>query len=231
VEERTSSHRSYWWAFAGGGATLAAAVAGRTQIDPWLFGALLLSAWGLLAHAVRLVPVTNLLRLLLIATSLALAVVAWSYTAPQPRMRLDGVQLQSLPSTVRPGAVELIVRNSGTVSADVVASTVAYLAPAFFRTAQALAAGSMEADLSRRLQQADPAPPTVTMVVPPGETARIEVLVPASERAWYIARGEATVVIAARFRYRDRLFVRERVFCHFANPPSGQWLSCPFLND
>jgi hypothetical protein len=68
------------------------------------------------------------------------------------------------------------------------------------------------------------------MVIPPGGTARIEVQIPPSQRSWFIARGEATVLVSARLRYRDRVFHRERVFCQFATPPSGPWSSCPFLN-
>jgi hypothetical protein len=67
---RTASTRSRWWALAGAGVTLATALAGRTRIDPWLFGALLLIVWGLLAYGLSVLRVARPLRLLLTATLL-----------------------------------------------------------------------------------------------------------------------------------------------------------------
>jgi hypothetical protein len=89
----------------------------------------------------------------------------------------------------------------------------------------------VQGELSARLNRADRLPPTGTFVVPAGQTVHVGVDIPSSERAWYIGRGETTLLVAARLHYRDRVFRREKVFCHFANPPSGRWLPCPFLND
>jgi hypothetical protein len=199
-------------------------------IDPWLFGALLMIAWGLLAYALRFHPVPRVLRVLLTATALALVFVVWNYTTPQPRIGLDAIRLQRIPSTARPGVVEVVVRNSGSVAADVVAFPVAYMAP-LFRNAQELAAGRVEAELSERLMRADRLPRSGAIAVPAGLTAALHVEIPASERAWYFQSGKLTVLVTARLQYRDRVFRRETVFCHFANPQSNQWLSCPFLND
>jgi len=101
---------------------------------------------------------------------------------------------------------------------------------ALFRTAAGLAAGGVEAELSKRLEQADRLPAIGTMVIPPGQAARVEVAIPPSRRSWYVPRGEASVIVTARLRYRDRALLRAKAFCLFTNPPSGQWLSCPFLN-
>ncbi len=221
--------RSRWWALPGTCAALAAALLVRA-VDPWLFLALLMTAWALLAYGLHFLAVPRPLRLLLTATALALVAVVWNYTTPQPRLGLDTVQLRRAPSTAQPGVVELVVRNSGEVAGEIVVFPVAYLAP-LFRNARELAAGRMEAELSGRLKQAARTPPNGTIVVPAGQTARVDVGIPSSERAWYFQRGEVTVLVAARLHYRDRLFVREKVFCHFANPQSNQWLSCPFLND
>jgi hypothetical protein len=230
MRRRDARDRSLWWALSGACAALAAALLGRAQLDPWLFGALLMIAWGLLAYGLGFLWVPRSLRLLLTATALALVVVVWNHTTPQPRIGLDAVRLRRLPSTARPGVVELVLKNSGGVAADIVVFPVAYLAP-LFRNARELAAAHMEAELSERLKRADRVPPTGAIVVPAGQTARVDVDIPPSERAWYFQRGEVTVLVTARLHYRDRVFLREKVSCHFANPQSGQWLACPFLND
>ena len=51
------------------------------------------------------------------------------------------------------------------------------------------------------------------------------------ERAWEYSRGQLTVLVAARIRYRDRVFNREREFCQYMNPRTNEWRPCPFLND
>ena len=219
-----------FWLTVSAASVAFAAVAARAQINAWLFGALLLIAWGLLAYGLSVLRVTKPLRLLVTATALALVVVVWNHTAPQPRIHLDAVRLRTLPSTASPGVVELLVRNSGAVPAHVVAFTVGHLAP-LFRNARQLSAGRMESDLSERLERADRLPAVGTLVIQAGETARFDVDIPSSNRSWYIARGEATVLVTARLHYRDRVFRREKVFCLFANPQSGQWLLCPFLNE
>jgi len=221
--------RSPRWALPAAGVALAAALAGRAQGWPWLFGAFLLIAWALLAYGLGVLRLARMPRLILTASLLALAVTVWIDTAPQPRIQLGLVRVQKLPSTISPGVVELVIRNSGTLPANVVGSAVAQLA--LFRTAAGLAAGGVEAELSKRLEQADQLPAVGTMVIPPDRTDRIAIDVPPSQRSWYVARGEATVVVTARLRYRDRGFLRTKVFCLFTNPPSGQWLSCPFLNE
>lgn len=212
------------------GVAFAAALAGRAQIAPWLFGALLLIAWGLLAYGLNAFTVAKSLRLVLTATALALVVVVWNYTAPQPRLHLDAVRLGTFPSTASPGVLELAIRNSGEVPAHVVAFPVARLAP-LYRNVRQLAAGGVEAELSERLERADRLPPAGTLMIPAGQTARVDVVIPSSERARYIGYRATTMLVTARLRYRDRGFVREKVFCVFANPPSGKWLSCPFLNE
>jgi hypothetical protein len=222
--------RSPWWALAAAGVVLAAALAGRAQVGAWPFGVLLLLAWGLLAYGLRVLRIARPLRLLLTVSLLALAVVVWNETAPQPRIQLGGVRVQKLPSTISPGVVELVFRNSGSLPADVVGSAVAHLSP-LFRTPRDLAAGGVEADLSARLERAGRWPSAGTTLIPPGQTTRVEVDIPPSQRSWYIGRGQATVIVTARLRYRDRAFLREKTFCLFTNARSGQWLSCPFLND
>jgi hypothetical protein len=227
---RASPTRSRWWALSAAGVAAAAAVAGRAYINPWLFGSLLLIAWGLLAYGLTVLRVKRSLRQLLTATWLALAFVVWNHTAPQPRMQMNGVRLRTFPSTVSPGVVELVIHNSGSLPAHVVAFPVADLAP-LFTTARELAAGGVEAELSERLERADRLPSQGTMMIPAGQNARVNVDIPPSQRAWHIGRGEVTVLVAARLRYRDRVFLREKAFCLFGSAPNGQWLECPFLNE
>jgi hypothetical protein len=221
--------RLSWWALPAGGVVLAAAFAGRAQINPWLFGVLLLIGWALLAYGLSGLNVATPLRLVLIVSMLALAVLLWNDTAQQPRLQLDAVRVQRFPSTVSSGVVELVIRNSGSLPADVVGSAAAQLAP-LFKTPADLAAGNMEGELSEQLKQADGAPALRHTVIPPGQTARVQVDIPSSQRSWYLGSGQATVLMTARFRYPDRVFHREQLFCLFANPPSGKWSSCPFLN-
>jgi len=223
---RWTQTRSPWWALPAAGVVLAAALAGRMHGGPWLFGALLLIAWALLAYGLSVLRIARALWLLLTASALALVVMAWNETAPQPRLQIGRVRIQKLPSTISPGVIELVVGNTGSVPADVGGAAVADLAR--FRTAAGLAAGGVEAELAKRLEQAAP---IATMVIPAGQTARVEVVIPPSRTSWYISRGEASVIVTARLRYRDRALLREKAFCLFTNPPSGQWLSCPFLNE
>jgi hypothetical protein len=58
----------------------------------------------------------------------------------------------------------------------------------------------------------------------------VSVEVPFSERAWVFDRGEATLLVAGRIQYRDRVFRREKQFCQFLNQKTNSWTSCPFLN-
>jgi hypothetical protein len=225
-----ASARSHWGALIAGGIAFAASLAGRELIDPWLFGVVLLIAWGLLAYGLSVLQVARPLRWLVVATLLALTVVVWNSTAPQPRIQLSAIRAQKLPSTASPGRVELVFANDGSLPADVAGSAVANLGP-LFRTADGLVAGGVESEASSRLEQANPLSATGSMVIAPGQSVRVNVDIPPSERSWFVGRGEATVLVTARLRYRDRLFRREKTFCLFMTPPSGQWQSCPFLND
>jgi len=230
METNVAPARSRWWALLAGGVALAAAIAGSAQIGAWLFGVLLLIAWGLVAYGLTVLRIARPLRLVLYVSLLAVAFVLWNYTAPQPRIQLGGVRVQKLPSTISPGVVELVIHNSGPLPADVIGSAVGHLATQT-RTAAALAAGGIGAELSKKLEGADAFPASGTMTIPPGQTTRVEVGIPPSQGAWYLSGGQATVLVTARLRYRDRIFHREKLFCMFATPPSNSWQACPFLND
>jgi hypothetical protein len=225
-----ASTRSPGVALIAGGIAVAASVAGRERIDPWLFGVVLLIAWGLLSYGLSVLRVARPLRWLVIVTLFALTVVVWNYTARQPRIQLSAIRAQKLPSTVLPGRVELVFANDGSLPADVVGSAVATLGP-LFRTGDGLVAGGMEAEESRRLEQAARVPAEGALVITPGKSVRVNVDIPPSERSWYVGSGQATVLVTARVRYRDRLFHRDKVFCLFMTPPSSHWQSCPFLNN
>jgi len=229
MDESDSPRRTGWWPLPAAGITLATALAGREHVNPWLFGGLLLVAWGLLAFGLTAFRIATPFRLVLTATLLALAAVVWTYTAPQPRLQLEEVRIEKLPSTITPGVVEVVVRNSGSLPAEVVHSAAGQLAT-LFRTPRDLAAGGMEADLTKQLDRADPVPPTGTMAIAPGQSTRVAIAIPPTQRSWFIARREATMLVTARLRFRDRGFHRERVFCLFTTPPSGTWSECPFLN-
>ena len=220
--------RTRWWALAAGAAGFAIAFSARAHLGAWLFGLLLLFAAALFAFGLSVIRIARPLRLMLALSVFALAAVIWHYMAAQPRLQLESVRVQKLPSTISPGVVELMIHNSGALPADVTGAAVADLGP-LFRTPEALAAGGIETELADRLERADRLP-TGMMLIAPGETTRVQIDIPPTQRSWFIARGETTVLVTARLHYRDRLFVRERMFCVFSNPPSGQWSSCPFLN-
>jgi len=222
--------RSRWFALLAAVVAFVAALGGRDQIGAWPFGILLLIAWALLAYGITVLRIGTALRLMLVVSTLALAVFVWDYLAPQPRIQLGGVRVQKLPSTISPGVIELVIHNIGPLPADVVGSAAGDLVTQA-RTAAALVAGGAKAELSKGLEGADTFPSTGTMVIPPGQTTRVQVDVPASQRAWYFSSGQATVLVTARLRYRDRIFHREKQFCMFTTPPSSNWQSCPFLND
>ena len=154
----------------------------------------------------------------------------WAYTVPQPNIRVDVAQLRRLPSSAQPGLVELVLRNSGENPAGVVVTPVAYLAPLFINAAD-LVRANVEADLEGRLDQAKPVPATGTVAIAAGQTAVVEAPVPFSERVWEYRRGQLTLLVAARIRYRDRVFNRERLFCQYMNPRTNEWRPCPFMND
>lgn len=221
--------RTYWWALAAGVGGFAAALAARVPLGAWLFGALLLVASGLLAFGINALRIARPLRAMLAVSIFALAAVIWHYLSPQPHLQLGTVRVQKMPSTISPGVVELMLHNGGALPADVSGVAVAELGP-LFRTPRNLATGGVEAELAARLERADRMPSSGTMLIAPGQSTRLQVDIPPTQRSWFIARGETTVLVTARLQYRDRLFVRERMFCVFSNPPSGQWSSCPFLN-
>jgi hypothetical protein len=170
------------------------------------------------------------LRVLVSAPLGVLAFVLWDHTAPQPRVQVDAVQLRKVPSTGQPGLVELVLRNNGNATVHMVVFPVAHLGGAF-GSAQQLAAANMQRELAARLEEARPLPPAGTIDIEEGQTTLVNIEVPFTERAWLFGRGEATLIVAARVRYRDRVFHREKVFCQFTNPRSGAWVSCPFLNN
>jgi hypothetical protein len=240
VERADGARRWRWWALLAALFAVILGLAARARIDAWMLGALLLVAWGLLAYATGLLRVPRALRLLLATTLLGLFVMIWSYAAPQPRIQVSGVRLEKLPSTVSPGVLEVSVRNTGAVPADVDGAAVGYLGR-FFRTDADIGAREANTHLSARLEPekesegtdagGDGAPSPVRLVIQPGETSRVAVDIPPSQRSWFVSRGEATVVMAARVGFRDRLFRREQEFCVFTTPPSNAWAPCPFLND
>jgi hypothetical protein len=219
------------WKFLGSGAALLmVAIVTAGLMNAWLFGALLLAGVGLMVQGLRLSAWKTWVRVVVSLTVLGLAFLLWDNNASQPRIRVDALQLRQLPSSAQPGRVELIARNTGDLPADIVVHAVAQLAPAFRNAADVMRA-NIEDDLEERLDEASPTPATGTLQVGDGQTTLVNVAVPFSERAWVFGRGEASLVVVARITYRDRVFTRERVFCQFTNPQSGQWISCPFLND
>ena len=229
MNESDSTRKTGWWPLLAAGVTLAAALAGREHVNPWLFGILLLVAWGLLANGLTAFRLATPFRILLTVTLLALAGVVWHYTAPQPRLQIEEIKIQKLPSTISPGVVEVIVRNNGALPADVVHTAAGQLAT-LFRTPRDLAAGNMEAEMSNQLAQAAPVPPTGTTALAPGQSTRGAIEIPPTQRSWFLQRREATMIVTARLRYRDRGLGREKMFCLFTTPPSGTWSECPFLN-
>ena len=220
-----------WLIAIGAGVLLAIAlVGGGRMIDPWLGGGLWLATCALLVRGITWLSKKRLRQALASLTILLLAFVFWNHTARQPRIRVDALELQRLPSSAQPGLVELVVRNAGDEPASIVVFPAAYLAP-LYRDAQDLVANRVEDELQKRLEQAGPVPSTGTTRVENNQTTLVNATVPFSERVWQFGRGELTLIVAARIRYRDRLFNREKVICQFANPRAGNWVSCPFLNN
>lgn len=223
--------RQQRWKFLGAGAVLLmVAIVTAGLMNAWLFGLLLLVGAGLMVQGLRLAVWKKWVRVVVGLTVLGLAFLLWDNNANQPRIRVDALELRQLPSSAQPGRIELIARNTGDVPADIVIQTVAQLTPAFRNAADVMRA-RIENDLEDRLEQASPTPATGARQVAGGQTTVVNVAVPFSERVWVYGRGEASLVVVARIQYRDRVFSRERVFCQFTNPQSGQWLSCPFLNE
>lgn len=231
MTDENPRQRQQRWKFLGSGAVLLmVAIVTAGLMNAWLFGLLLLVGVGLMVQGLRLAVWKKWVRAVVALTVLGLAFLLWDNNASQPRIRVDALELRQLPSSAQPGRIELIARNTGDVPADIVIQTVAQLTPAFRNAADVMRA-RIEDDLEDRLEQASPTPATGALQVADGQTTVVDVAVPFSERVWVYGRGEASLVVVARIQYRDRLFTRERVFCQFTNPQSGQWLSCPFLND
>lgn len=231
MTEENPRQKQQRWKFLGSGAVLLmVAIVTAGLMNAWLFGALLLAGAGLMVQGLRLSAWKTWVRAVVSLTVVGLAFLLWDNNASQPRIRVDALQLRQLPSSAQPGRIELIARNTGDLPADIVVLAVAQLAPAFRNAADVMRANIADG-LEERLEQASPMPATGTLQVADGQTALVNVPVPFSERVWTYGRGEASLVVAARIQYRDRVFSRERVFCQFTNPQSGQWLSCPFLND
>ena len=219
------------WVLLGSGLALVLALlaVGR-QMNGWLFGGLLLIASALLIQSLRSLLSKKSHRAIGSLTTLVLAFVLWDQTASQPRIRVDEIQVRQLPSSAQPGVVELVLSNAGGVDAEAVALSAAQLVR-LYTGAQDLTRSSVEADLSRLLREAKPTPPTGAIRVAEHGTAIVSVAVPFSERVWVYGRGESTLIVAAKIRYRDRFFRREKEFCQFTSLKSGQWISCPFLNN
>jgi hypothetical protein len=210
------------------GAVLAIAlIGGAGLINGWLYGGLLLLAWATLIYGLRSFVLKRSRLIVISVTSLFLALMLWDYTARQPRIGVDEVQLRKVPSTVVPGSVDLLLRNAGGDPADLVVVSVGELVAPF----SSARANKVEADLTQRLDSAKPTPPSGTLSVPPKQTTKVSVEVPFSERAWVFDRGESTLLVAGKIRYRDRVFSREKQFCQFLNVKTNSWASCPFMNN
>ena len=226
-----SGERRDRWLLLGASAVLGIALIGGSRlINGWLFGLLLLVAWALLCRGLKPFAGTRWRHVLVSVTALLFVLVLWNYSARQPRIRVEAVHLRNLPSTAQPGRVELVVQNTGAVAADVEVVSASHLGR-LFRNAGELVRANLEAELGEQLEThgASAANPVIT--INSGQTTRVNVEVPFSERAWMFGRGEATLVVAARIRYRDRVFRREKQVCQYADPQSGEWKSCPFLNN
>src|SRR5688500_12277890 len=113
----------------------------------------------------------------LAVTGLVLGFVVWDNAAPQPRIKLETVQIRRLPSSGQSGLVELVVRNTGSRDADIVALPVAHITP-LFRSAQALVTANMERELESRLDKATPSPATGTTSLPRGQATTVGAAVP-----------------------------------------------------
>jgi hypothetical protein len=170
------------------------------------------------------------LKVLVAVTLFGLGLMLWAYIAPQPNIRVDVAQLRRLPSSAQPGLVELVVRNSGANPGRIVVTPVASLAPLYISAAD-LVRNNVEADLEKRLERATDVPASGTTLVGIGQSQVVEVTLPFSERVWEYSRGQLTLLVAARIRYRDRVFTRERQFCQYMNARTNEWRPCPFLND
>ena len=230
TDEIAQTKQQRWKFLGSGAAVLMVAIVTAGLMNAWLFGLILLVGAGLMLQGLRRAVWKKWVRVVVALTVFGLSFLLWDYNASQPRMRVDALELRQLPSSAQPGRIELIARNTGAVPAAIVITSVAQLTPAFRNAADVMRA-RIEDDLEDRLDEASPTPATGTLAVADGQTAVVNVAVPFSERVWTYGRGEASLVVAARIQYRDRIFNRERVFCQFTNPQSGQWLSCPFLND
>jgi len=224
-----SDRRKRWAPLAASAVLAVVLIGGASLVTGWVYAGLLVAAWALLTYGLRSFVAQRSRLVLVSLTSLILAFMLWDYTARQPRIGIDEVQLRKVPSTVVPGSVELMLRNAGGDPADITVLSVGHLGETF--SSGGSGAARVEADLTQRLKRAQPVPPSGTLVVPSKQTASVSIEVPFSERAWVFDRGESTLLVAGRIRYRDRVFRREKQFCQFLNLRTNSWLSCPFLNN
>ena len=226
--EDTSTKRQRWVPLVVATVLAVVLIGGASLINGWLYGGLLVAAWALLTYGLRAFVLKRSRLAIFSVTSLLLALMLWDYTARQPRIGIDEVQLRKVPSTVLPGSVELTLRNAGGDPADIVVLSVGHLSATF---SGADRTRKVEAEITDRLKGAKPTPTSGTLAVPSKQTAKVSVEVPFSERAWVFDRGESTLLVAGRIQYRDRVFQREKQFCQFLNLRTNSWVSCPFLNN
>ena len=224
----TSTKRQRWVPLATSAVLAVVLIGSASLINGWMYGGLLLAAWALLTYGLTAFVVQRTRLVLVSLTCLFLAFMLWDYTARQPRIGIDEVQLRKVPSTVVPGSVELMLRNAGGDPADITVLSVGHLGETFSNGGSR--AAKVEADLTERLKRAQPVPPSGTLAVASKQMTTVSVEVPFSERAWVFDRGESTLLVAGRIRYRDRVFRREKEFCQFLNLRSNSWVACPFLN-
>ena len=227
--ESTSTTWQRWVPLAVSAALAVVLIGGASLINGWLYGGLLLAAWALLTYGLRSFLFKRSRLAIISVTSLLLAFMLWDYTARQPLVGIDEVQLRKVPSSVLPGSVELMLRNAGGDPADIVVVSVGHLGGVF--SGDRSRAAKVEADLNGRLKNAKRVPPSGTLAIPSKQTATVSVEVPFSARAWVFDRGESTLFVTGQIRYRDRVFQREKQFCQFLNLRTNSWVSCPFMNN
>src|SRR4029079_9685407 len=128
---QTTGKRQRWTPMVAGAVLALALIGGASLINGWLYGALLLLAWATLIYGLRSFVLKRSRLIVISVTSLFLALMLWDYTARQPRIGVDEVQLRKVPSTVVPGSVDLLLRNAGGDPADLVVVSVGQLVAPF----------------------------------------------------------------------------------------------------
>ncbi len=199
------------WASAGGKRGACARAGGRrpTACNGWLFGLLLAGRVGVADLRPADLLCWKRSRQLLVGLTVprCLSLVLWDYTAPQPRIRLDAVQLQkdAVQRSARPRRV------ASCETAEMSRPTSRFCQSRIWRrsirTRQRPARQpTSKPTLRERLKQATPTAAAPDRSSTTGQTTLVNVEVPFSERAWQFARGELTVLVTARIQYRDRIF-------------------------